>query len=84
MFLEHIHYVIYIVIFHNVVLFFVGFYFAKINKLSFVNQKTLSIETGIQNAGLGIIAGLFFFSMDWEEWLYWLHFGQFGIFFQEW
>jgi len=60
-FLEHIHYVIYIVIFHNVVLFFVGFYFAKINKLSFVNQKTLSIETGIQNAGLGLLLVFSFF-----------------------
>ncbi len=60
-FLNHIHYVIFLVIAHNAILFFVGFYFAKINKLSFLNQKTISIETGIQNAGLGLLLVFTFF-----------------------
>ena len=61
-FVEHIHYVIYLVIIHNVVLYLVGFYFAKINRLSFTDQKTLSIETGIQNAGLGLLLVFSFFN----------------------
>ena len=61
-FLEHIHYVVYLVIIHNVILYFAGFYFAKINGLSYINQKTLSIETGIQNAGLGLLLVFSFFS----------------------
>ena len=60
-FLNHIHFVIFIVVIHNIVLFFTGFYFAKINKLSFTDQKTLSIETGIQNAGLGLLLVFSFF-----------------------
>ena len=61
-FLEHIHYVVYLVIIHNVILYFAGFYFAKINGLSYINQKTLSIETGIQNAGLGLLLVFSFFN----------------------
>jgi len=60
-FLNHIHFVIFIVVIHNIILFFTGFYFAKINKLSFIDQKTLSIETGIQNAGLGLLLVFSFF-----------------------
>ena len=60
-FTNHIHHVIYLVILHNAVLFFAGFYFARINKLSYNDQKTLSIETGIQNAGLGLMLVFAFF-----------------------
>ena len=60
-FLEHIHYVIFLVIFHNALLLLTGFYFAKLNKLNYLNQKTLSIETGIQNAGLGLLLVFSFF-----------------------
>ena len=61
-FLEHIHYVFLLVIAHNCILLLVGFYFAKLNKLSYLNQKTLSIETGIQNSGLGLLLVFSFFS----------------------
>ena len=61
-FTNHIHHVIYLVILHNVVLFLAGFYFARINKLAYIDQKTLSIETGIQNAGLGLMLVFTFFS----------------------
>ena len=61
-FKSHIHYVFYIVIIHNVTLYLVGFYTAKIGKLSYENQKTLSIETGIQNSGLGLMLVFLFFN----------------------
>lgn len=60
-FTSYIHYVIFLVIMHNFVLFVAGFYFAKVNKLSYNDQKTLSIETGIQNAGLGLMLVFTFF-----------------------
>jgi BASS family bile acid:Na+ symporter len=60
-FMAHIHYVFVIVIAHNGILLLLGFYFAKINKLSYLDQKTLSIETGIQNSGLGLLLVFSFF-----------------------
>lgn len=60
-FLEHIHYVLILVILHNAILLLVGFNFAKLNRLSYLDQKTLSIETGIQNAGLGLLLVFSFF-----------------------
>ena len=60
-FTNHIHHVIFLVILHNVVLFIAGFYFARFNKLAYNDQKTLSIETGIQNAGLGLMLVFTFF-----------------------
>jgi BASS family bile acid:Na+ symporter len=60
-FMEHIHYVLLIVVLHNTVLFLTGFYFAKINSLSYLDQKTLTIETGIQNSGLGLLLVFSFF-----------------------
>lgn len=60
-FLKHIHYVFFLVLLHNSILLLLGFYFAKINKLSYLNQKTLSIETGIQNSGLGLMLVFTFF-----------------------
>jgi len=61
-FLEHIHYVLILVIAHNSLLLLVGFYFARLNKLTYLNQKTLSIETGIQNSGLGLLLVFSFFN----------------------
>lgn len=60
-FMNYIHYVLIIVVVHNILAFLTGFYFAKIMKLSFKDQKTLSIETGIQNAGLGLLLIFSFF-----------------------
>ncbi len=61
-FKSHIHYVFYIVIAHNIILYIVGFYMAKIGNLGYKNQKTLSIETGIQNSGLGLMLVFLFFN----------------------
>lgn len=61
-FMEHVHYVFTLVIGHNSLLLLVGFFFAKLNRLSFLDQKTLSIETGIQNSGLGLLLVFTFFN----------------------
>lgn len=60
-FTKYIHYVFYIVILHNIIGLVSGFYFAKMMKLNYQNQKTLSIETGIQNSGLGLLLVFAFF-----------------------
>jgi BASS family bile acid:Na+ symporter len=60
-FLEHIHYVFLLVIAHNALLLLTGFLFARANRLSYLDQKTLSIETGIQNSGLGLLLVFTFF-----------------------
>ncbi|MBG7630323.1 MAG: bile acid:sodium symporter family protein [Bacteroidetes bacterium] len=61
-FMNYIHYVLILVIAHNVIALLLGFYFAKAMKLSYKNQKTLSIETGIQNSGLGLLLIFSFFN----------------------
>ncbi len=61
-FINYVHYVLILVIAHNILALLTGFYFAKFMKLSYKNQKTLSIETGIQNSGLGLLLIFAFFS----------------------
>lgn len=60
-FIDYVHYVLLLVIAHNILALATGFYFAKAMRLSFKNQKTLSIETGIQNSGLGLLLIFSFF-----------------------
>lgn len=61
-FINYISYVLVLVIVHNLLALVTGFYFAKSMKLSYRNQKTLSIETGIQNSGLGLLLVFTFFN----------------------
>ncbi len=61
-FMNYIHYVLIIVIAHNLLAYLTGFYFAKSMRLSFRDQKTLAIETGIQNSGLGLLLIFSFFN----------------------
>ena len=61
-FLNYIHYVLIIVIAHNILAYLTGFYFAKAMKLTYRDQKTLAIETGIQNSGLGLLLIFSFFN----------------------
>ncbi|WP_397362287.1 bile acid:sodium symporter family protein [Olleya sp. R77988] len=61
-FLNYIHHVLAIGIGHNIVALLLGFGIAKLFGLSFKNQKTLSIETGIQNSGLGLLLVFTFFN----------------------
>lgn len=60
-FLGYIHYVFFIVLFHNFSGYLAGFFFAKAVKLPYKDQKTLAIETGIQNSGLGLLLVFAFF-----------------------
>ncbi|TXD52061.1 MULTISPECIES: bile acid:sodium symporter family protein [unclassified Polaribacter] len=60
-FLNHIHHVVLLVIFHNIIAFILGFYTAKIFGLSHQDCKTISMETGIQNGGLGLLLIFGFF-----------------------
>jgi len=60
-FTTHIHHVLFIVILHNLLALLLGFQTAQLFKLKFKDKKTLAIETGIQNAGLGLLLVLGFF-----------------------
>lgn len=60
-FLEFIHLVIIIVFIHNLVALSMGYGVAKLFGLNVANRKTLAIETGIQNSGLGLIIIFGFF-----------------------
>lgn len=59
---NYIHYVLAIGIGHNIIALLLGFIVAKGFGLSFKNQKTLTIETGIQNSGLGLLLIFSFFN----------------------
>ena len=61
-FLEHIHYVFWLVIFHNIILLLTGYLTARFTGMDAPIRKTLSFETGIQNAGLGLMLVFSFFS----------------------
>lgn len=54
-FVKYIAWVLVIVLIHNGLGFASGFYFSKLFKLNTLNCRTISIETGIQNSGLGLV-----------------------------
>lgn len=60
-FVNHIHHVIFLVIFHNIFAYILGFYTAKSFGLNKTDAKTISMETGIQNGGLGLLLIFGFF-----------------------
>jgi bile acid:Na+ symporter, BASS family len=60
-FVNHIHHVLALVIFHNIFAFILGFYTAKSFGLNKQDCKTISMETGIQNGGLGLLLIFGFF-----------------------
>ena len=59
---NYIHHVLVLGISHNVVAILLGLFVAKAFRLSFKNQKTIAIETGIQNSGLGLLLIFTFFN----------------------
>jgi len=61
-FFEHIHYVFFIVLGHNFLALLLGYTIARLFNLSLRDQKTLAIETGIQNSGLGLLLIFTFFN----------------------
>ncbi len=60
-FVNYIHYVLFLVVFHNIFAFILGFYTAKTFGLNKQDTKTISMETGIQNGGLGLLLIFGFF-----------------------
>jgi BASS family bile acid:Na+ symporter len=54
-FIKYIYWIFLIVLIHNGMAFFSGWSFAKIFRLNSQNCRTISIETGIQNSGLGLV-----------------------------
>ena len=60
-FYDYIWYVFWIVVLHNILAFLTGFSFAKLMGLSKRNTRSVTIETGIQNSGLGLILIFSFF-----------------------
>ncbi|WP_298652500.1 bile acid:sodium symporter family protein [uncultured Proteiniphilum sp.] len=54
LFLRYIHLIFFLVLIHNGLAFLSGYLLPKSLKVSEVNCRTISIETGIQNSGLGL------------------------------
>ena len=54
-FIDNIFYVFFIVMLHNAVALSTGFFGSKLAKLPKNDIKSLTVETGIQNSGLGLI-----------------------------
>jgi len=53
-FLRYIHLIFFIVLLHNGLAFLSGYFLPKTFKVEEINCRTISIETGIQNSGLGL------------------------------
>tara|TARA_R110000868_G_scaffold2277_9_gene17046 strand:+ start:3293 stop:4213 length:921 start_codon:yes stop_codon:yes gene_type:complete len=60
-FMEYVLYVFWIVLLHNLIAFVTGYSVANLLGLSQKNKRTIAIETGIQNSGLGLLLIFTFF-----------------------
>ena len=60
-FMDYVFYVFWIVIIHNLVAFTTGFSIAKLMGLTKKDVRSITIETGIQNSGLGLLLIFTFF-----------------------
>lgn len=60
-FVDYIHLVIIIVLIHNAVALSVGYGTSRVARLSETDSRTIAIETGIQNSGLGLVLIFNFF-----------------------
>jgi bile acid:Na+ symporter, BASS family len=58
---NYLHIVFWIVLIHNGLALITGFWFARLNRLPRQDVRAISIETGIQNSGLGLILVFNFF-----------------------
>lgn len=61
-FIDYFQYIIFIVFIHNSVALVAGYLVGRLTKLPLPDQKTLAIETGIQNSGLGLLLIFTFFN----------------------
>ena len=55
LFLKYIYFIFFIVLIHNLLAFATGFSMGSLFKLSNQDRRTITIETGIQNSGLGLV-----------------------------
>ena len=60
-FMDYIYYVFWIVLLHNLLAFTTGFSLAKLFRLSKEDVRSITVETGIQNSGLGLLLIFTFF-----------------------
>jgi BASS family bile acid:Na+ symporter len=61
-FLDYFQYIIFIVFLHNATALLSGYLIGRLTNLPLPDQKTLAIETGIQNSGLGLLLIFTFFN----------------------
>ena len=61
LFLTYIHLVIFLVLIHNAVALAAGYQMGRLFKLPEIDRRSLAIETGIQNSGLGLLLIFAFF-----------------------
>lgn len=54
LFLRYIHLIFFLVLIHNGLAYIGGYFFPKLLMVSEIDCRTISIETGIQNSGLGL------------------------------
>jgi BASS family bile acid:Na+ symporter len=54
-FVAHIQYIFILVLLHNATALATGYAFGSITKVPRVDRRTITIETGIQNSGLGLV-----------------------------
>lgn len=55
LFLKYIYYIFFLVLLHNLLALSTGYGIASVFKLPDADRRTLTIETGIQNSGLGLV-----------------------------
>ena len=55
LFLKYIYYIFFIVLIHNFLAFMTGYTLGTIFKVPKRDRRTITIETGIQNSGLGLV-----------------------------
>jgi len=58
---EYLVYVFWIVVLHNAIAFLTGYSLSVLTKLSVPDVRSITIETGIQNSGLGLVLIFTFF-----------------------
>ena len=60
-FMQYIHLIIFLVFGHNAIAYLGGYLMGKLSNLSLPDTKSVTIETGIQNSGLGLAIVFEFF-----------------------
>ena len=61
LFLQYIHVVVFLVTLHNALALFTGYQLGNLLKVELRDKRSLAIETGIQNSGLGLLLIFSFF-----------------------